>query len=210
MAARMPPICSWCHSPPDFYGLTISSGKGLLWYSPPIILAIVGWWPFWRRWHAEALLCLGIVLAHFAFYGRIFAWHGDGSWGPRYLMVMLPFAILPLVALLEGLRRRPIRLTLVSTVVAAGIVVQLLGVLVNFDWYILRSDQGTRHFSPPASPILVHARMLDRACRGMAGATLTAARGARYWLMVSMPPSRHWADRPSAQGSFRGGRPAQA
>ena len=142
------------------YGLTISSGKGLLWYSPPVLLAISGWWPFWRRWHAEALVCLALVVAHFAFYGRIFAWHGDGSWGPRYLMVMLPFAILPLVGLLEGLRARPIRLALVGTIVAAGIVVQLLGVLVNFDWYILRSDQATRHFSPAASPILVHAQML--------------------------------------------------
>ena len=36
------------------YGLTISSGKGLLWYSPPLVLAIVGWWPFWRRCRAEA------------------------------------------------------------------------------------------------------------------------------------------------------------
>lgn len=143
------------------YGLTVSSGKGLLWYSPPIILALIGWWPFWRRHRAEALLCLSLVLAHFAFYGRIFAWHGDGSWGPRYLMVMLPFAILPLVGLLEGLRSRPARLTLVSAVVVVGIAVQLLGVLVNFDWYILRSDQGTRHFSPSASPILVHARMLS-------------------------------------------------
>jgi hypothetical protein len=142
------------------YGLTVSSGKGLLWYSPPILLALVGWWPFWRRWRAEALVCLALVVAHFAFYGRIFAWHGDGSWGPRYLMVMLPFAILPLVGLLEGLRARPVRLTLVGAVVAAGVVVQLLGVLVNFDWYILRSDQATRHFSPPASPILAHARML--------------------------------------------------
>jgi len=142
------------------YGLTVSSGKGLLWYSPPIILAIVGWWPFWRRCRAEALVCLGLVVAHFAFYGRIFAWHGDGSWGPRYLMVMLPFAILPLVGMLEGLHVRPIRLTLVSAVVTTGVVVQLLGVLVNFDWYILRSDQGTRHFSLPASPILAHARML--------------------------------------------------
>lgn len=141
------------------YGLTISTGKGLLWYSPPFILAIAGWWAFWRRCRAEALLCLGIVTAHFAFYGRIFAWHGDGSWGPRYLMVGLPFAILPLVGLLDGLRARPIRLALTSAVVAAGLGVQLLGVLVNFDWYILRSNEQARHFAPAASPILAHARM---------------------------------------------------
>jgi hypothetical protein len=143
-----------------FSGLTISSGKGLFWYSPPIVLAALGWWTFTRRWRAEGLLCLALVVAHFSFYSQVFAWHGDGSWGPRYLMVMLPFGILPAIAFLEGVRARPLRLAIASVVVACGIVVQLLGSAVNFDWYILRSNQAERHFSPAASPILAHARYL--------------------------------------------------
>ncbi len=144
------------------YGLTLSSGKGLLWYSPPILLAIAGWWPFFRRHRAEALACLGVLLAHLAFYSPLKYWHGDGSWGPRYLTIALPFAILPLVALLDRARVRRWTGAAVAAVVAFGVAVQLLGVLVNFDWYILRSAERARHFSPPASPILAHARTLGR------------------------------------------------
>jgi hypothetical protein len=142
------------------YGLTVSSGKGILWYTPPIVLAVAGWWGFFRRQRAAALACLGLLLVHLGFYSRVDYWHGDGSWGPRYLAIVLPFLLLPAVSILDGLRARPLRRTIVGAIVALGIAVQLLGVLVNFDWYVLRSDEGARHFTPVASPILAHARIL--------------------------------------------------
>jgi len=142
------------------YGLTLSSGKGLLWYTPPIVLALAGWWGFFRRRRATALACLGLLLVHLGFYSRVDYWHGDGSWGPRYLAIVLPFLLLPALSILEGLRARPIRRTLVGAIVALGIATQLLGVLVNFDWYVLRSDEGARHLVPAASPILAHARIM--------------------------------------------------
>jgi hypothetical protein len=142
------------------YGLTLSSGKGILWYTPPIVLAVAGWWGFSRRGRAAALACLGMLIAHLGFYSRVDYWHGDGSWGPRYLAIALPFLLLPAVSVLEGLRARPIRRALVGALVALGIAVQLLGVTVNFDWYLLRSDEGARHFAPAASPLLAHARIL--------------------------------------------------
>jgi hypothetical protein len=156
------------------YGLTLSSGKGIVWYSPPILLALVGWWAFWRRHSAEALACLGIGLAHLAFYSRITFWHGDGSWGPRYLTIALPFLLLPALGLLGARRWPTARLTLVTALAALGVGVQLLGVLVNFDWYLQRSEERERHFTPGASPILAHAR------------TLTSRAG--EWLVRRRPP----------------------
>jgi hypothetical protein len=146
------------------YGLTISPGKGLLWYSPPVALAIAGWWPFFRRHRAEAAGCLGIVATHLVFYARVDFWHGDGAWGPRYLMTALPFAILPALGVLgaTGTQERALRRGAAGLVVAAGVVIQLLGLLVNFDWYILRSAERERHFTPSASPILAHARYLGQ------------------------------------------------
>jgi Dolichyl-phosphate-mannose-protein mannosyltransferase len=142
------------------YGLTLSSGKGIVWYSPPIVLAVVGWWAFWRRHGAEALACLGIGLVHLAFYSRVAFWHGDGSWGPRYLTIALPFLMLPALGLLGATGWRRLRLVAVTVLVTLGIGVQLLGVLVNFDWYLQRSDEQARHFTPSASPLLAHARIL--------------------------------------------------
>ncbi len=143
-----------------FLGLTLGLGKGLLWYSPPVLLALAGWWPFLRRCRAEALVCLGVVAAHYAFYSRILAWHGDGSWGPRYLLIALPFAVLPAIGVLDGLRAHAVRRALVAIVVTLALAVQLLGVLVNFDWYILRSQEDARHLVPAASPLLAHLRSL--------------------------------------------------
>ncbi|MFN8516344.1 MAG: phospholipid carrier-dependent glycosyltransferase [Chloroflexia bacterium] len=141
------------------YGLTLSSGKGIVWYAPPVVLATVALRPFWRRHPAEAALCVAIALAHLLFYGRLRFWHGDWIWGPRFLLIALPFAMLPLAALLEGLRVRRWRLAAVATVVVAGLGVQLLGTSVNFAWYIAReTDQEARWFAPSASPILAHAR----------------------------------------------------
>lgn len=148
------------------YGLTVSTGKGLIWYSPPVMLAIVGWWPFFRRHRAEAVACLALVATHLAFYSRFTFWHGDGAWGPRYLMTALPFAVLPALGLLGATiadaRLRALRRGAVGVVVVAGVTVQLLGLLVNFDWYILRSAERDRHFLPAASPLIVHARYLGQ------------------------------------------------
>lgn len=157
------------------YGLLLSPGKGILWYAPPVLLAALAWWPFFRRRRAEALACLGVVAAHLAFYSRYRFWHGDGAWGPRYLAIALPFALLPLVAWVDGLRARRALRGLTALVVALGVGVQLLGAAVNFDWYIQRSDERARHFSPPASPIPMHARIL----------------GARVeeWLLRAFPPA---------------------
>ncbi len=160
------------------YGLTIATGKGLIWYSPPFLLAIAGWWPFWRRYRAEGLLCLGLVTAHFLFYAQVFAWHGDGSWGPRYLMVCLPFAIVPLAGLLDSMQPRAWGRILVGGVVVWGIAVQLLGVSVNFDWYILRSNEQERHFLPAASPLVAHAQYLGERISLWRGRLFPAANSA--------------------------------
>lgn len=146
--------------PEGLFGLVLSSGKGLLWYSPPVIVALGAFWPFARRHRAEALACLGLLAGHVWFYSRFSTWHGDGSWGPRFLAIIMPFAVLPLVEALELRPGRRAVAALVVPVVALGLAVQVLGTLVNFDWYILRSDQEARHFSPRASPLLWHARLL--------------------------------------------------
>jgi hypothetical protein len=143
------------------YGLTVSPGRGLLWYAPPLGLALAGWWPFFRRHRAEALAVAGVLAAHLAYYSGHYEWAGGGAWGPRYLLIALPLAVLPLVAWLEGLRAQPLRAALTVAVVAGGILVQLVGNAVNFDYYLGGPvDANTRYFSPKHSPILWHARYL--------------------------------------------------
>ena len=73
-----------------FAGLTLSPGKGLLWYSPAVALIAVGWRPFWKtcpglaKGIALAIVAWILLIASLTFYG------GDWSWGPRYWIPILP------------------------------------------------------------------------------------------------------------------------
>ena len=158
------------------YGLLVSPGKGLLWYAPPVIIALWGWGKFMRRHRAEAWFAGALALIMLAVFGSFAVWHGDGAWGPRFLVPLLPFALLPSLPVVQralGGRLNPSRLThhisrfTLSILLALGFFVNLLGVLVNFDTYLnVGYDGQTRYWYPYASPIVGHLGLLDVQLRG--------------------------------------------
>ena len=148
-----------------FSGIVLSPGKGLFVFSPVVILGLLSFWPFARRWSRTALLVGGLIVLHIAFYARVPQWDAGTSWGPRYLDFILPLCLLPLpwgLAWLAG-RGRALRLTLgglAGAIVALALAVQLLGVLVNFDTGYNTVTEGRRYWTVDNSPPLVHARIL--------------------------------------------------
>ncbi|MFZ5478037.1 MAG: hypothetical protein ACOZNI_14780, partial [Myxococcota bacterium] len=100
-------------------GLTVSPGKGVLWYSPPIVLGLLGLRGLWARNRPVAVALAGASALHLGVYSCLSFFGGDMCWGPRYLvpvstalMVAAPFA--PVGAVLRG------------AVGVAGLAVQLL------------------------------------------------------------------------------------
>lgn len=75
-------------------GITVSPYKGLFWYSPVLLLGLVGAWPFIRRHRWEGWAALLIVVAHIAGYSRYNYWSGGVAWGMRYLLPITPFLVL--------------------------------------------------------------------------------------------------------------------
>jgi 4-amino-4-deoxy-L-arabinose transferase-like glycosyltransferase len=75
-------------------GITISPYKGLFWYSPVLLLGLIGAWPFIRRHRWEGWAALLIVLAHIVGYSRYNYWSGGVAWGMRYLLPITPFLVL--------------------------------------------------------------------------------------------------------------------
>jgi hypothetical protein len=190
------------------FGLLLSPGKGLIWYALPVLLALVGLSRFARKHHAEAVLMLAMSVTMVSFFGMFHLWWGGGSWGPRFLIPLLPFALLPALPVIhramrpesrrpelgkaqepaEGSRQkaagstdspespgiqpvpklfRPssfvLRRLALSTIIALGFFVNLLGVLVNFDTYVnAGEDDDTRNWSPAASPISGHFELLGQ------------------------------------------------
>jgi hypothetical protein len=115
------------------YGLLLSPGKSLFLYAPPLLLAAAGLPFFLRRHRGAALIFLAAPLVYLVVYGSKGGWHG-GGWGPRYLVLALPFMAVWSLPLLEwlllpaqGAARRWLRAGAVG-LLAAGVAVQVLGV----------------------------------------------------------------------------------
>jgi len=91
--------------------LLVSPGKGLLWYTPAVLLLVLAARPFWRRCPLPATLCALLCGGYLLFYSNVNYWHGDPAWGPRYLYATLPYLILPLGEVFGRWRgyRRPFR-----------------------------------------------------------------------------------------------------
>jgi hypothetical protein len=141
------------------YGLLFSTGKSIFLYTPISLLALPAYRVLWRRRPAETLLASGSVLVTLLYYGAWWAWYGGWCWGPRFLVPVLPLLVLPLGALL--IERRWSR-WVVLVLALAGLVVQLLGTLVDFNPYIVEitgsdpANEARYLFLPWLSPLVGH------------------------------------------------------
>src|SRR5262249_47670949 len=68
------------------YGLLLSPGKSLFLYSPIVLLAVPSFALMARQHFAETLASLGIIAVHLLTYASYSVWHGDGTWGPRFMV----------------------------------------------------------------------------------------------------------------------------
>jgi hypothetical protein len=75
--------------------------RGLFFYAPILVLAPLGWALLWvnRRW-AAALVSLAVCVAVFLVNWSYPEWTGGWSTGPRLLLPLLPFGMLPVAACL--------------------------------------------------------------------------------------------------------------
>ncbi|MEQ1529945.1 MAG: hypothetical protein ABL925_11575 [Methylococcales bacterium] len=109
-------------------GLTISPGKGVLWYSPAALLVGFGWKTFLRNIPslAQGILiasgCWTLLIASLSFYG------GDWCWGPRYWVPLLPLLFLAAPFANWFSRRRRI---LAAVTIVLSFSIQCLAVSVD-------------------------------------------------------------------------------
>ena len=76
-------------------GLLVSPAKGLIVFTPIVLVALLGLVRALRRGERWLTLALGAaVLAHFALMGRWGDWHGGQSFGPRLMTDALPLMFL--------------------------------------------------------------------------------------------------------------------
>lgn len=104
--------------------LLFSPGKGILFYSPPVILAVLGLRGLWARAPGLLRAILLGAAANLAIYSLMPFFGGDWCWGPRY---MIPLLVLLGLAMPFATWTGPLRRGLLGTVLALGLLVQVLG-----------------------------------------------------------------------------------
>jgi hypothetical protein len=139
--------------PQGLAGLLFSPGRGLLWYSPAVLLAILGFRKAWRTKPVEGLLIAAIFAGFLSLHSLYENWHGGWSWGPRYLLPVLP-GLMALTGLLEGKAAKGL------------LTLSFLGFLINAPtlvsyyerYYAEANEQGISdselYWSPSRAPLL--------------------------------------------------------
>lgn len=162
------------------YGLLLSPGKGVFWYNPLLLASLVGLALMLTRRRGPAVYILGLSLVWIAFHSPYRFWEGGWSWGPRLLLPIVPFLILPLGELFCSTRRslvltqaplgmRARCLSLLATVgrrampllLAIGLVVQVLAIGADYTRYLWATSQQSPAdayarliYQPTGSPLL--------------------------------------------------------
>ena len=158
------------------YGLLLSSGKGIVWYAPLVVLVPAAVPAALRRLGTPAWGIVFAIAAMTLVYAGFEHWAGDGSWGPRYLVPLVPLALTLVVA---AHAQEPwggsLRRAVVGALAGIGLLVTLGGVGIYFgaqmreagDYPYTRalddpSFMAESHFNPWRMPIAAHWRMLGR------------------------------------------------
>jgi hypothetical protein len=170
------------HSLPSaIWGYLFSPSKSFFLYNPICLAGLWGWKRFFRSHRPEALLIAGITALTVFVFGRWWSWHGDVSWGPRFLVVLVPLLSIPALYLFpKGLAGRLLPRAAVVAFVLGSFWIQFLGCFmpvwryeavafestrVSFPGYGQRlggsaynpmDDQLPLHHLPQFSPILGH------------------------------------------------------
>jgi hypothetical protein len=112
-------------------GQLFSPGRSVFLYSPPLAAGVLALADLWRRVRATAVLLGGQFLTLLGFYASFTHWDAERSYGPRYLLPVIPLLVLPLAPWFAD-RARLLGHRLLVATAAVGMLVQLPGVLVDF------------------------------------------------------------------------------
>lgn len=124
------------------YGQLFSPGRSIFIYSPIILIIVFFWFKIRKSVLPEFIIFLVFSVIYIIFFslqssyggidmGYAGLWHGESSWGPRYLSPLLPFALLIIGDIFLQLRNKA-RIFFFYPLLIMGIYINLLGILMPY------------------------------------------------------------------------------
>jgi hypothetical protein len=120
-------------------GFLVSPGKGFFYYSPIAVLSFFVAKSFYRRHPGPAVCFVCIMASYLLFLSKNIYWHGDIAWGPRYILAITPFFIIPLAELFGSptWTQKQLMRKVTYAVLALSVIIQLAAVSISPDRYFL-------------------------------------------------------------------------
>ncbi|KPL06920.1 hypothetical protein AMJ85_10090 [candidate division BRC1 bacterium SM23_51] len=119
------------------YGFLFSVGKGLFFFSPPLVLFFWSIRRFVRHAPPAGWAVIVLVTTVLLVHAKWINWAGGWCWGPRHIFMVHVFLALPICVLLARPRRRIVTVAY-ALLLVCGIGVQLYGTSQNFiDYYFI-------------------------------------------------------------------------
>ncbi|MBD3279380.1 MAG: hypothetical protein GF390_01570 [Candidatus Pacebacteria bacterium] len=119
------------------WGVLFSPGRSIFVYSPLLLLLILFWWKIPKKIWPEILSFSLLTLIYVYFIGTnvsggdFLLWHGEMSWGNRYMLPILPFLWIIITHIFTKLSKWH-KLLVFLPLTLLGLYVQLLGVLLPY------------------------------------------------------------------------------
>lgn len=134
--------------PTPFYvglsGLLFSPGVGLFIFVPISLMAFLSFSDFYKREKIYCILFIAIISSFLVFYSQVEFWHGLVSWGPRYLVPVIPFLLLPLAASIEKRKSKGFLFSILILSIM-GIFFNFVNIIQNVQWFVwgfMHNEQG--------------------------------------------------------------------
>jgi hypothetical protein len=131
-----------------FSGILQHAGKLLYWldkgifiYNPLFILGVLGYYKFFRLFPKEAVFLLSLIVLNFLLTSSWYGWHGNWSWGPRYLVPTAPLWLMPVFVFL---RKKGVIRFLLILLICASVLIQILSVLQGNLEYLAISNANNQ------------------------------------------------------------------
>ena len=125
LSNELQPISLWI----GITGILFSVGKGFFIYNPVTIISLFCFKDFLKKFKNEFIFIVIFALIFIPFNAGFSFWT-DEVWGPRKLLILVPFALLPLGCYLERINKK--KIILLASVFLIGFYFNFVGTIYSY------------------------------------------------------------------------------